>query len=74
MNSVATISRFFVLKPFQREQTKVPQMGEAAEDVKREEEIVKVSLSLFRIEIECLLAATATVSQNPFTYLIPAVD
>ena len=50
-------------------------MGEAAEDVKREEEIVKVSLSLFRIEVmKCLLAATATVSQNPCTYLIPAVD
>ena len=52
-------------------------MGEAAEDVKREEEIVKVSLSLFRIEVtKCSLAGTVTVSQYPFThlYLIPAVD
>ena len=49
-------------------------MGEAAEDVKHEEEIVKVSLSLLRIEIECLLAANATVRQYPFTYRIPALD
>ena len=36
-----------MLKLFQKE-NKVAVMGEAAEDVKREEEIVKVSLSHFR--------------------------
>ena len=62
-----------MLKLFQKG-NKVAVMGEAAEDVKHEEEIVKVSLSLLRIEIECLLAANATVRQYPFTYRIPALD